>query len=79
MNEAYSWKALPFNDLSGTTDSNMPESCSIRSLHSKRNSNSDTEKDKRLATATDNPSEGDILFFNGSKHYGRIIFTNLIR
>lgn len=36
MNEAYSWKALPFNDLRGTTDSNMPESCAIRSLHSRK-------------------------------------------
>lgn len=36
MNEAYSWKALPFNDLRGTTDSNMPESRAIRSLHSRK-------------------------------------------
>lgn len=49
MNEAYSWKALPFNDIGGTTVSNIPESSTIRSLHSKKkNSNSDTEKDKRI-------------------------------
>lgn len=36
MNEAYSWKALPFNDIGGTTVSNIPESSTIRSLHSKK-------------------------------------------
>lgn len=37
MNEAYSWKAFPFNDLGGTTDSNMPESRTIPSLHLEKN------------------------------------------
>lgn len=36
INEAYSWKALPFNDLRGTTDSNIPESRTIRLLHSEK-------------------------------------------
>lgn len=44
INEAYSWKALPFNDLRGTTDSNMPESRTIRLLHSEK-SNSSNEKE----------------------------------
>lgn len=36
MNEAYSWKAFPFNDRRGTTDSNMPESRAIRLLQSEK-------------------------------------------
>lgn len=53
MNEAYSWNAIPFNDLGGTTVSNIPEICTLRSLHSKKkekkNSNSDTKKDERIS------------------------------